>query len=216
VDDFGDHNPITHIELLDQLAQAFQEAQFRPRELVRWICNAEAYGLSSIPNHANDKAAAEPYFSRALLRPLTPEQLFESLMTATQADGGPTSEAKKRLRDEWLRALTVNFGDDEGNEASFNGTVLQALMLMNGTEMNSALSQKDRGPVLSALKKHGIAVKAVIEDLYLAALNRRPTQSEVQELSKRLPMRIRDKEPTAPFDDILWALLNSSEFLLNH
>ena len=49
--------------------------------------------------------------------------------------------------------LITNFGDDEGNEVNFNGTVVQALMMMNGKDINDAIGHKDKGTVAAAMKK---------------------------------------------------------------
>jgi hypothetical protein len=215
VDDFGEHNPETYPKLLEYLGRQFQEHHYRPRELLRWICNSEAYGLSSLPNRSNDKPDADTWFSRMPLRTLSPEQLFESLMIVTRAESGETPKNQKRLREEWMRNLIVNFGDDEGNEASFNGTVVQALMLMNGPEINQAIAHRDRGPIITALKSRA-SPKAVVDDLFLTCLNRHPTQTEFQDVSRRMAMRVADKDATAPLEDLVWALLNSSEFILNH
>ena len=76
-----------------------------------------------------------------------------------------------------MRNLTTNFGDDEGNEVTFNGTVVQALMLMNGKDIDSAVTSKEKGTVPWAIvyKKTN---KGIMDHLYLAALNRLPTGKE--------------------------------------
>src|SRR5262249_27768392 len=125
VDDFGEHNPPSHPELLDELARKFVAYGYDTRRLIRWLCNSDAYQLSSVANRTNDKSEAEPFFSRMLLKAMTPEQLFESLMVATQADMNMKPKERNDLRDSWMRNLIVNFGDDEGNEVTFNGTVVQ-------------------------------------------------------------------------------------------
>src|SRR5262249_18374965 len=102
VDDFGsEQNEISHPELLERLAKEFVKYNYHPRDLIRWICNSEAYGLSSKANKTNDKEDAEPYFSRMLLKAMSPEQLFESLMLATGAAAAQNSDDKKRLRESW-------------------------------------------------------------------------------------------------------------------
>lgn len=213
-DDFGGHNPVTFPALLDGVAAEFRAHGHRPRDLVRWICASDAYNLSSAAA-PGEKPETEASFARMPLRPLTPEQLFNSLMTATQADAGETPRKRQRLRDDWLRSLVVAFGDDEGNEATFNGTVVQALLLMNGRQINEALARKDRGPVVNALRRHGSA-RAVVDELFLAFLNRPATPREQQEITRRVPTHVGDRTVTAPWDDLAWALANSGEFILNH
>src|SRR5205807_7081138 len=112
---------------------------------------------------------------------MSPEQLFESLMSATQAKVGQAKESKLKLQEEWLDKLIVNFGDDEGNEGSFNGTVVQALLLMNGQDINTAIMDKENGTVAAVLKRRQATAngaRLAMSDLFLAALNRLPTDGE--------------------------------------
>src|SRR5579871_3707898 len=132
VDDFGEHNEPSHPELLNALAADFGHYGYDTKQLIRWICNSNAYSLSSVANRTNASSEFEPFFSRMLLKAMTPEQLFESLLAATRAEMFESKETREELRKKWLTDLTTNFGDDEGNEVTFNGTVVQALMMMNG------------------------------------------------------------------------------------
>lgn len=218
LDDFNDQNPVSYPELLSELSAKYRHYAFDQKMLIRWLCNSNLYNLSYQANATNDKADAEPYFSRVLLKAMSPEQLFESLMTATTPD---TAEADKGVRreqrEQWLNSLVSNFGDDEGNEVTFNGTVVQALMMMNGRELNEAITRKD-GTVAAAIKRRGNNPRGIIMDLYLAALNRPPSDREVQKILAAFPLYrgVKDKDPSAPYHDLFWALLNSSEFILNH
>ena len=154
VDDFGDHSPISHPVLLDKLAKDWAtKHHYNPRELVRVICNSRAYGLDSQANPSTDKPDTEQFFGRMLLKALTPEQLFESLMTATDAKDSQNRDARRKLREQWMSKLVVNFGDDEGNEGTFNGTVVQALLMMNGQDINNAIMDANGGTVTTVLKK---------------------------------------------------------------
>jgi len=116
-----------------------------------------------------------------------------------------------------MNRLIANFGDDEGNEVNFNGTVVQALLMMNGEDINTAINRKGKGTVASAINRAGQNnPRGVIKHLYLASLNREPNANELQVLVSKLPVRYREQDIMAPYCDIFWALLNSSEFLLNH
>src|SRR5438874_12670886 len=105
-------------------------------------------------NLTTENSGADALISRLQIKAMSPEQLFESLMTATQAEAAETKDAKKKLREEWMNKLIVNFGDDEGNEVTFNGTVVQALILMNGKEINDAICNPMKGTVATACRKH--------------------------------------------------------------
>jgi hypothetical protein len=227
VDDFGEHNPIVLPELLDKLAEDWATRyQYNPRDLIRWICNSRLYGLSSVANATNTSSDAEPFFSRMLLKAMSPEQLFESLMVATQSKAAANDQMRRKMREEWLNKLILNFGDDEGNEANFNGTVVQALMLMNGEEINKAITDREYGTVAHVLKQRGIT-RDSIAYLFLAALNRPPTEAEYRRLLvPQMRMLLGVRSPRTPqetvesyvafYQDLFWAILNSSEFFLNH
>lgn len=213
VDDFGEHNEPSHPELLDALATAFAHYGYDSKQLIRWICNSNAYSLSSVANKTNAANEFEPFFGRMLLKSMTPEQLFESLIVATQAELFESKQAREELRKKWLTDLTTNFGDDEGNEVTFNGTVVQALLMMNGGSLNKAISSK--GHLVNLVKKG--SANAILDYLYLAALNRPPTSAETARI-----LKIYRTTPVKNFDglsfwqDVFWALLNSNEFILNH
>jgi hypothetical protein len=231
VDDFGDHSPISHPELLDKLAKDWATTyHHNPRVLVRWICNSRAYGLDSQANATNDKPEHEQYFARMLLKALTPEQLFESLITATEPKAIQSQLAKKKMREQWMNKLVVNFGDDEGNEGTFNGTVVQALMMMNGPELNSFITDPATGTVAlilgKNLSKQGPVPRqtqeTVVKALFMAALNRPPAPKELARVLDPDRMKLA-APPVNDFNffrgycqDLYWAMLNSNEFMLNH
>ncbi|HYV39165.1 MAG TPA: DUF1549 domain-containing protein [Gemmataceae bacterium] len=231
VDDFGDHSPPSHPVLLETLSKDWAaKYNHNPRELIRWICNSKAYGLESQSNKTNNKQDAEPFFSRMLLKAMTPEQLFDSLMTATDAKDGQNRDAKKKLRENWLNKLVVNFGDDEGNEGNFNGTVVQALLMMNGQEINNAIMDNTGGLVTNTLKKISTlrgaipraTQEAMVKELFIAGLNRPPTAKELARMLD--PERMKLGGPAlidynffrTYCQDLYWAMLNSNEFILNH
>jgi hypothetical protein len=222
VDDFGEHNKVVHPELLDKLAKDFTDyAKFDTKQLITWICLSDAYGLSCVANPTNAKPETEVFFSRMLIKAMAPEQLFESLMTATKSDVVENSDSRKKLRETWMNKLVKNFGDDEGNEITFNGTVVQALLMMNGKEINAELTRPNRSTVALAMVKHPGSTDGVIKELFMAALNRPPTPTELAELHRPRPSGKNAAVYPAAFDgayfqDLFWALLNSNEFILNH
>jgi hypothetical protein len=228
VDDFGEHNPVTFPELFESLSKDWAAKYGHdPKALIRWIGNSKAYGLSSVANPNNDKPEDEIYFARMLLKPMTPEQLFESLMTATEAKVGQAKETRTALREDWLDKLIQNFGDDEGNEGTYSGTVVQALLLMNGEDINRAITDKENGTVAVVLKRRAFSstlAKDAMKDLYLAALNRPPRADEYAKILNpamiALPRASATKDAqafwTAFYQDLFWAILNSNEFILNH
>ncbi len=215
VDDFGEHNPVSHPELLEELGKKFVHYGHDTKRLIRWICNSEPYQLSCQANKTNDQADHEKFFSRMLLKSMMPEQLYESLLIATRAEVSENRETRRQMRQDWMSKLVVNFGDDEGNEATFNGTVVQALLMMNGDDLNKAITSKN-GTVAQAVARRG-GSSQVITELYLAALNRPPTANEAGRIGRILATApSKNRDPMGPWQDLFWALLNSNEFILNH
>jgi hypothetical protein len=214
VDDFGSHNPPSHPELLDMMAREFKSSKYDVKALIRWIMNSEAYNLTSMATAANEKD--ESLFSHMGLKPLTPEQLFDSLLVATAAHkvGGGENEAR---RTNWLRQFQSAFANDEGEEGStFQGTIPQALMMMNGELMEKAVGCKPGSfldDLLSAARSHGGPADAyIVNHLYLAALSRFPTARELEAARQDLN---RFPDTVGVMEDLFWALLNSNEFILN-
>ncbi len=219
VDDFNDQNQPSNPELLDELSARFKHYNYDFKKLIRWICNSNPYNLSCVANKTNDKPEQEALFSRMIMKSMSPEQLFESLMVATKAEAAESKDGKKNLKEQWLGTLISNFGDDEGNEVNFNGTVVQALLMMNGKDINEAISRKEKGAVAIAIKSR--SEPAAIQELYLTALNRLPTNKEVGMILAQFRLRPQFatadyKNPSRRYEDLFWALVNSNEFLLNH
>jgi len=212
-DDFGEHNDVVHEEMLNELADAFIKGGYSPRKLIRWIAASEAYQLRAVANKTNDQPEAEAYMSRMMLKAMSPEQLLESLIVATRPSAAKDEKELTKFRADWMSRLVVNFGDDEGNEGNFSGTVVQALLMMNGRDINQAIS-KESGTVQRAMKF--TKGKETTDYLFLATLNRPATPKEYQQILGRLAMRIKDSDNAGPLQDLFWALLNCNEFFLNH
>jgi hypothetical protein len=207
VDDMHDGNPASHPELLRELAAQFAAGGYDVKDVVRAVCASQAYQRTSRASAAANDAEAR-LFARTAIKPLTPEQLYDSL---EQVLGKPDGRAErprggKRPGAATPRAVFVNFFavDGAAEPTEYQAGIPQALRLMNSPQMNrpaGALGQADRPA-------------QVVEHLYLAALSRRPTPAE-----ERLVLDYVGKHGPRPRDaygDVLWALLNSSEFTLNH
>ncbi len=219
IDDMGPHNPPTHPELLDRLAREFVKSGYDIKQLIRWICNSEAYNLTSRfteHNTLDNPAIGEiPLFSHMYVKQMGPEQLFDSLIIATEAhkSGRSSWSAAEQQRQRWLRQFVITFDNDENDEATiFNGTIPQALTLMNGELIRDAISAKKGGFLHRVLSARG-SDATKIRKLYLSTLSRPPSRSELA-AATRLVRGSRDK--LAAYQDLFWALLNSNEFILNH
>jgi hypothetical protein len=220
VDDIGPHNAPSHPELLDGVGQSFREAGFDVKQLMRWIVLSEPYELSSRMtkrNEADDPAlGARPMFSHFYLRQMEAEQLYESLLVATAAEEtAGKDEDREVLKQRWLDQLNTAFGTDDNAESSaFNGTIPQALVMMNGPLVNHATGNKPGSMLAKVAGDETMNNGDKIRYLYLAAFSRQPTKQEIN-ISNEL-LAERKGNVGAALQDIWWALLNSNEFILNH
>ena len=174
-----------HPELLDALAQEFKTRSFNLKELIRWIVLSEPYGLSSKSTSRNkndDPSLGEkPAFSRFYLRQMRAEELYESLLVATEAQNTAGSyDEREKTKREWLSQFGMAFGTDDNEETTtFDGTIPQTLMMMNGELMSKATSIEKGSFLYRVAKDAKMNNAAKINRLYLAALARRPTSQEV-------------------------------------
>ncbi len=216
VDD-GPHKPPSHPELLDRLSQEFVKSGYDVKRLIRWICDSEAYNLTSRAgkkNGVDDPSRGHvPLFSRMYPKPLEAEQLYDSLLMATRAENsGETNWAEaQKQRDAWLQQFIIAFGTDEVDEANtFNGTIPQALLMMNGPLVEKAVRAEKGSFLCSVLESDGeearenrsSSIWPPFPATPAATKNRRP---------RNLLESERDK--LAAFQNLFWALLNSNEFI---
>jgi hypothetical protein len=204
VDDLHEDNVASHPELLEALAGQFVANQFDLKYLIRAICLSQTYQRTSKPaGNESDKTL----FSRMAIKVLTPEQLYDSLQQVLGRTDPPRAGGRfAGLRGQFNpREAFVNFFSVEENDPTeYAAGIPQALRLMNSPQMNS-------GGALLASVRNAPPEKA-LEQLYLATLARRPTPEE----NRRLLQYVDKHGPPQAYSDALWALLNSSEFALNH
>jgi hypothetical protein len=197
IDDMGPHNPPSHPELIEYLAAQFKQAGYDNKRLIRWIVASEAYHLTSRFSETNEiddpTAGNTPLFSRMYLKNFTAEQLYDSLIVATEAHkAGRNYEQADTQRRQWLGQFIRTFATDENDESTtFNGTIPQALVLMNGALTKSALG----GGQGSFLRKVYLSPDGDIRKLSQPASKtkrKRPTRK-----SKRPSRKSKKKKPTA-------------------
>ena len=218
IDDLGEHNPPSHPELLDALAEMVREQSFDLKELARWIVLSRPYSLSSRTGAANkndDPALGEkPKFTHFYLRQMQAEELYESLLTATEADRAARGEEAAKKKDAWLSQFVIAFGTDEGDDATtFNGSIPQVLMMFNGDMIKDATST-GRGGFLDRVASSPLSNAAKIEALYMAALARKPSSPELAVANRMVAARKGDV--IGALQDVWWAVLNSNEFIIKH
>jgi hypothetical protein len=213
VDDLRQDNTPSHPELLQNLAESFAAGSFDLKVLIKGICLSETYNRTSRPAAGNEKD--ETLFSHVLVKPLTPEQLYDSLNVVLgsaprgRETPGGKGQVGRRLAGGPREQFIAFFAADEGALATeYHAGIPQALRLMNAPQMNNT------NAVAASLAQGQRTPAQVVEQLYLSTLSRRPTAEETKRLTTYVEKH--DGAPRQAYGDIVWAVLNSSEFALNH
>jgi len=216
LNDFSDHNTPSHPALLDELADEFVASGFDLKHLVRGICRSNAYQRTSAAGPGNENAEAGSLFARMTPKVLTPEQLYDSLCVALELpEIAPPVDPKKKPNPKAPpppspRSVFVSQfrGPGEADEpAELKLGVPHALKLMNESYFNTGGKVVDR--VHASAKSPGDAV----EQLFLAVLARKPVADE---RAKFVAFVEKQQSPHDAYCRVVWVLLNSSEFMLNH
>jgi hypothetical protein len=221
LDDLRATNPASNPPLLDALARDFTEHHFDLKQLMRTIMNSRAYQLSSEVTTGDEADAKNVYFTRYQVKRLTAEQLADALDFATgtreKYRGLPLGTRAIDLPDTSVRSYFLDvFGRPPRQvtcecERSTQPNIAQALHLLNGDALNRKMTAP--GNRLDRLFKAHTPVPGVIDELYLATLSRLPAPGEIAKAQGWVAAAASSREGA---QDLLWALLNSREFLFNH
>lgn len=219
-DDMRVTNPAVNPKLLDALAKDFVSSGFDLKHLVRTICNSSTYQLSSEPNEWNrdDKQNFSRYYPKRLNAEVLLDSINQVTGTTTSFGGVPAGTRATQLPDSGFSSyfLTV-FGRPESSSAcecerSSEANLAQSLHLLNSSEIQGKLTAgSGRAATLSADKERDNADK--VKELYLLAFSRDPS-SEEREIALAHIEKTGDEK--IAFEDIVWALINTKEFLFNH
>jgi len=206
--------------LLDALAADFVRHHFDLKQLIRTIVNSRIYQLSSLPNDTNMHDTK--YFSRYYRHRPTAEALSDVVGDVTWTPEpilGLPHDSREIL--EWNFSLPSNFLDAFGRPNSSSdppcvrdrgGTIVQALDLMNSDTLMYRITHP--AGHAAAIANGPWSDDGIVTQLYLAAYCRYPTADE-RRLALDAFMNEKATRQTAT-EDIMWSLLNSAEFVLNH
>jgi hypothetical protein len=225
VDDFRESNPAVNEPLLTWLAQDFAESGFDQKHTIRTILNSRLYQQSSEPNETN--LSDNRNFSRSYRRRLPAEVLLDAISEITaKAESLQGLPADARAMKQWNHLLPNDFLDAFGRpdssaappmEREMESSVVQALHLMNSKGLQAKLSGEN--PWLEELAS--LKPEDTTEQIYLRLFSRLPTEAESRIATRYLEDGAGDgaedpKLRRAALEDLVWSLLNTAEFVLNH
>jgi hypothetical protein len=234
VDDMRASNPASNEALLTALANHLVESKYDLKALIRAILQSQTYRLSSQPLEEN--AADSRFYSRFYPRRMMSEVLLDAVAQVTGvpdkftqveypgADFQDTKEYPPGTRAIQLHDSAVassflkSFGRNPRNitcecQRSNEPSLVQALHLTNGDTINQKL-RSDSGRVHQVVSQQRSG-EQIIEDLYLSALSRYPSGTELQQLLRLLGESTVETRRDA-VEDLYWSVLSSREFLFHH
>lgn len=220
----------TNPELLDALAEDFRANNFRIHHLMKTILKSNAYRLSARFN-GEWKDAYIPYYARRFVRVLTGPEIADVIAEST---GRPYSFSNDGEEVKYVKQLSgpgevgrTFAGPKEGTAVS---TLMQAFFQPNrdtaapaGNKASSVQAMlmmvsplidrrvKAEGTLLGQLLQSDKSNEALLEEMFLSSLSRRPTSRELE-----VANRLMEKDRKSGAENVQWVLLNSAEFLLNH
>ncbi|HTN75273.1 MAG TPA: DUF1553 domain-containing protein, partial [Pirellulaceae bacterium] len=218
VDDIRVSNPASNPELFKALGDRLVSYNYDFKQLVRDICNSQAYQRSTIRNETNE--GDERNFAHGNVRRIAAEQLLDCICTVTNTQekfrGLPLGARAVQIADgRTTNYFLTTFGRATRDtvcaaEAKTEPNLSQALHMLNGSTIQGKISQ---GSLVATLLKENKTPEQVLETLYIRCLSRKPTG---EELNRLMTVVKESPQPQAGLEDCFWAIMNSREFLFNH
>jgi hypothetical protein len=224
VDDLRATNPASNEELLSALSKDFAAHGYDVKYLIRTIMNSAVYQLSSAANATNQNDNV--FYSKYIVKRLPAEVILDAYSQVTGVPtpfgGFPKGTRALQLPDSQVKSQFLSvFGRParvicDASERSSDPTVAQALHIINGDTLNKKLSAADGNVAL--FLKLGISDARIVDQLFLSAYSRYPSDAERAQLLKALKGSGEAKQEARrqALEDVTWAMLTSKSFLFNY
>jgi hypothetical protein len=219
IDDLRASNPPTNPELWQALCSEFVKQKYDRKHMIRLILNSRTYQLSAAtkPGNAKDHRFYSHYYARRLPAEVLLDALCQATGVPERFDGYPLGVRAAQVPDPAVKSYFLSvFGKSErltacACERNSDVTLVHTLHLLNNDGGVASRLRASDGR-LAELLKAKLLDGALVEELFLTALGRLPTESERRTIETRMDPRNRDEV----FHDLFWALLNTKEFAFNH
>lgn len=219
IDDLRETNPASVPALLDALAEDFANNGFDQRRLMRNIMTSRVYQLDSspLPENATDTRLYLHYNVKRLPAEVLLDAIDDAAGTQERFAGVPLGTRAIELPDSNFNSY---FLDTTGRpkrvitcecERTSTPNLAAVLHLVNGDVIQRKLT--DRNNRIAGFIKNKVSTEDAIRELYLSTFSRPPSDAEVTAAVSHVETA---GSPQQGFEDILWALINSREFLFNH
>jgi hypothetical protein len=222
-DDMRVTNPPSNPELLAALASDFDQHHYSLKHLIRTICTSRTYQLSAVPNDFNkhDKQT----YARFYPKRLSAEVLFDAVCQVTDSPSGFGGVPQDRhgprraimLPDESFSSYFLEvFGRPQRSSACEcervnEANLAQALHLLNSDDVQNKLSRP--GGRADALASSHAPEEKKVEELFLWAFAHQPSKAQKEAALKHIAKNAKSKK--VAYENILWAMLNTKEFVFN-
>jgi hypothetical protein len=219
VDDMRETNPPSNPELLDALAKDFIKHKLDVKHVMRTICNSRTYQLSSVPNEFNkhDTQNHARYYGRRLIAEVLHDAVDQACGTRTRFNRMSKQARAVDLPHEGFGSYFLDVFDRPPRSSacecarSTGASLSQVLHLSFSGNIEGKVGAGD-GRVAKLIQRKATPEQSV-EELYLAAFARQPTAAERGRVRDYLA---RQPDLRRGLEDVLWALLNTREFMFNH
>lgn len=223
IDDARSTNPPTNPALIEELANDFSTNGYDVKRLIRNITNSYTYQLSSIPNKTNaeDTQCFARYYPKRLSAEVLLDGISQVLDVPTIFPGGPgqfpTGMRAVNLPDENVR---LNFLDAFGRPSRTSAcecertdapALSQALELVNSNEIQRKMT--DKNGYIEKLGTNSKSHPENVRDIFLKTLSRNPRASEEKFAVEYLNS---EKSRQEGYRSLVWSLLATNEFMMNH
>jgi hypothetical protein len=219
VDDMRETNPASSPEILDALANEFRGSGYNMKGIIRTMVSSRLYQLSAEPRPENvhDRQNFARYYARRMIAEVFLDAVdqtcgtksnFGNMSANARAVDLPHEGFGSNFLDTFDRPQRVSVCECERSAAA---TLGQVLLLANSDEVENKIADgKGRAKQLIDTNR---TPAEIVEEIYLTAYSRSPRPDERTSSISYIELA---QDRNKAVQDLLWAILNSREFMYNH